>query len=149
MTYESNDPAARIRRLEDIEAIKQLAVAYKLALDSKDSEAYAALFAAQGTLWCAPEIVATGRSAIRALVEGMSGNLLTEQTGTDFHAIANHLIELEGDTATGSLTWLYFTVGVDGAPELSKLGHYVDEYVREGGRWCFQRREAPTDIPMI
>jgi hypothetical protein len=37
--------------------------------------------------------------------------------------------------------------GDDGGPVLSKLGHYDDELVREGGRWRFLRREAPMDIP--
>ena len=141
--------AARIARLQDLEEIKQLAVAYKLALDGKDTAAYVELFAEDGTLWCTPELQATGRPAIRALVDGMSGNLLTEQVGTDFHATANHLIEVDGDTAHGSLMWLYFTVGPDGGPRLAKVGHYVDSYIREHGRWRFQRREAPTDIPSI
>jgi len=145
----SGDLEARIARLADIEEIKQLAVQYKEVLDAKDTAGYAALFAEQGTLWCTPELVATGREAIKALVDGMSGNLLTEEAGTDFHAIANHLIEVDGDTATGSLMWLYFTVGPGGAPVLSKIGHYTDSYIRENGRWRFQRREAPTDIPFI
>jgi len=140
---------ARIARLADIDEIRQLAVAYKVALDGKDIAAYAELFAEEGTLWCGPDLAATGRSAIRELVDGMSGSLLTEAIGTDAHAIANHLIEVDGDTATGSLTWLYFTVGADGLPELGKLGQYRDRYVREHGRWRFERREAPSEIPLV
>jgi len=140
--------AARIGRLQDIEEIKQLAIAYKQALDGKDIAAYVELFAEDGTLWCAPDLQATGRPAIRALVDGMSGDLLTEEIGTDLHLTANHLIEVDGDTAWGSLTWCYLTVEPSGGPRLAKVGHYVDRYVREHGRWRFQRREAPTDIPV-
>jgi uncharacterized protein (TIGR02246 family) len=148
MTNEDRSLDDRIRRLDDREEIRQLAVSYKLALDGKDTAGYAALFARDGVLWCTPELVATGPAAIKQLVDDMSGNLLTETVGTDLHAIANHLIELDGDRATGSLTWLYYVIGDDGGPQLSKVGHYVDEYVREDGVWRFARREAPTDIPV-
>ncbi|GAB3596057.1 nuclear transport factor 2 family protein [Microbacterium tumbae] len=149
MSAEEGPLDERLARLEDLEEIKRLAIAYKEALDGKDTAAYAELFAEDGTLWCTPELQATGRPGIRALVDSMSGGLLTEVVGTDFHAIANHLIDLDGDTADGSLTWLYFTVAADGSPRLEKIGHYVDRYVRERGVWRFQRREAPTDIPAI
>lgn len=141
--------AERITRLEDLEEIKQLAVDYAQALDGKDTAAYVELFATEGTLWCTPELQATGRAAIKRLVDDMSGNLLTEEVGTDFHAIANHLIDVDGNTATGTLMWLYLTVGPDGGPHLTKIGHYTDTYIREDGRWRFRRREAPTDIPQL
>lgn len=147
MTPDTASLDARAARLEDLEEIRRLAVSYKLALDGKDTTAYAALFARDGVLWCTPELVARGRAAIKELVDAMGGGLLTETVGTDFHAIANHRIELDGDRARGSLTWLYFTIAEDGAPRLSKIGHYVDTYIREDGCWRFERREAPTDIP--
>lgn len=137
----------RVGRLADIEQIGQLTVAYKNALDAKDVTAYVDLFSETGTLWCTPELQARGRAAIRDLVEGMSGNLLTDRIGTDFHATANSLIEVEGDQGSGSSTWLYFTISSNGAPLLAKVGHYVDQYIRHGDRWLFQRRDAVTDIP--
>lgn len=148
MTQESDALDARVRRLEDLDEIRQLVIDYKVALDGKDNAAYAALFAADGTLWCTPELQATGRGAIKELVDGMSGGLLAVQVGTDFHAVANHRIVLDGDIAHGEATWLYFVIGDDGAPQLSKVGHYTDDYVREDGRWRFQRREAVTDVPV-
>lgn len=149
MTEAHDEFEARIARLADIEEIRQLGLAYKLALDGKDVSAYVELFAEAGTLYCTEELQATGRSAIRALVDGMSGDLLTETVGTDFHAAVNHLVEVDGDTGTGSSMWLYFVVAPDGSPRLEKVGHYVDEYVRERGRWRFQRRDAISDIPHV
>jgi ketosteroid isomerase-like protein len=143
------DAETRARRLEDIEQIRRLTAAYKQALDGKDVVAYAELFAKAGTLWCTPELQATGRAAIRALVDGMSGNLLTNEVGSDFHATANALIEVDGDRGTGTSTWLYFTVGADGDPRLTKIGHYDDHYIREDGCWRFHRRDAITDIPFV
>jgi uncharacterized protein (TIGR02246 family) len=149
MTTADSSPQARLARLEDIEEIRRLVVRYKLALDGKDTAAYAALFAEDGVLWCTPELVAQGPAAIKQLVDDMGGNLLTETVGTDSHVIADHRIQTDGDRARGTLTWMYFTIADDGGPRLTKIGHYNDEYVREGGQWKFARREAPTDIPVV
>ena len=67
-----------------------------------------------------------------------------------YSELVNPQVELDpddGDRARAHVTWLYVVKGEDGAPALAKLGHYDDELVREAGRWRFQRREAPTDIP--
>jgi ketosteroid isomerase-like protein len=140
---------ARLRRLEDREQIHQLFAEYKTVLDRKDFSAYAALFAESGEFIAGPQ-QAKGRAAIQALVDGMLGNLLGSAVGEDFHVLVNPQVELDpddADRARAQLTWLYVIKGEDGAPALSKLGHYDDELVREEGRWRFLRREAPTDIP--
>jgi ketosteroid isomerase-like protein len=142
----------RLGRLEDLAAIRQLFVDYKMALDKQDFAAYAALFAADGEFIATPQQglqQATGPAAIQALVEGMTGSLLGAAPGDDFHVVANPLIELDPDDpdrARAEVTWLYVVKGEDGAPALAKLGHYDDVLVREAGQWRFLRREAPTDI---
>jgi len=140
---------ARLRRLEDREQIHQLFIDYASVLDRKDFSAYAALFAENGEFIAGPQL-AKGRAAIQALVDGMLGNLLGSAVGEDFHVVVNPQVELDpddADRARAQVTWLYVVKGEDGAPALSKLGHYDDELVREAGRWRFLRREAPTDIP--
>jgi ketosteroid isomerase-like protein len=139
----------RLRRLEDLEQIRQLFIDYKTVLDRKDFSAYAALFAEDGEFVAGPQ-QAKGRAAIQALVEAMLGNLLGSQVGEDFHVVVNPQVEWDAadpDRARAQSTWLYVVKGDDGGPVLSKLGHYDDELVREGGRWRFLRREAPMDIP--
>jgi uncharacterized protein (TIGR02246 family) len=140
---------ARLRRLEDREQIHRLFIDYASVLDRKDFSAYASLFAEDGEFVAGPQ-QAKGRAAIQALVDGMLGNLLGSAVGEDFHVLVNPQVELDpddGDRARAHVTWLYVVKGEDGAPALAKLGHYDDELVREAGRWRFQRREAPTDIP--
>ncbi len=140
---------ARLRRLEDREQIHRLFIDYASVLDRKDFSAYASLFAEDGEFTAGPQ-QAKGRAAIQALVDGMLGNLLGSAVGEDFHVLVNPQVELDpddADRARAQLTWLYVVKGEDGAPALSKLGHYQDELVREEGRWRFLRREAPTDIP--
>ena len=140
---------ARLRRLEDREQIHQLFIDYASVLDRKDFSAYAALFAENGEFIAGP-LQAKGRAAIQALVDGMLGNLLGSAVGQDFHVVVNPRVELDpddADRARAQVTWLYVVKGEDGAPAVSKLGHYDDELVREAGRWRFLLREAPTDIP--
>jgi SnoaL-like domain len=141
---------SRLRRLEDLERIHQLFIDYKTVLDRKDFSEYAALFAEDGEFIAGPQR-AKGRAAIQALVEAMPGTgLLGSEVGEDFHLVINPQVELDpddADRASAESTWLYVVRGEDGGPLLSKLGHYDDELVREGGRWRFLRREAPMDIP--
>jgi len=148
----ADNAEARLRRLEDLAAIRQLFIDYKMALDRQDFAAYAALFAADGEFIATPQQglqQAKGPAAIQALVEGMTGSLLGAEPGDDFHVVVNPLIELDADDpdrASAEVTWLYVVKGEDGAPALAKLGHYDDVLVREDGQWRFLRREAPTDI---
>jgi ketosteroid isomerase-like protein len=145
---DGTDP--RLRRLEDLEQIRQLFIDYKTVLDRKDFTAYAALFTEDGEFIAGPQR-ARGRAAIQALVEAMPGtDLLGAEVGEDFHLVINPQVELDpddADRARAQSTWAYVVRGEDGGPLLSKLGHYDDELVREGGRWRFLRREAPMDIP--
>jgi ketosteroid isomerase-like protein len=144
--------ADRLRRLEDLEQIRQLFVEYSRALDKQDFVAYGALFAADGEFIATPQQglqQAKGPAAIQALVEAMPGSLLGSAPGDDFHVVINPLIELDADDpdrARAEVTWLYVVKGDDGLPSPAKLGHYDDQLVREDGRWRFLRREAPTDI---
>jgi hypothetical protein len=142
---------ARLRRLEDLEQIQRLFIEYKTVLDRKDFSGYAALFADDGEFIAGGTQQAKGRAAIQALVEAMPDiDLLGAEAGEDFHLVINPQVELDpddADRARAQSTWLYVVKGEDGGPVLSKLGHYDDELVREGGRWLFLRREAPMDIP--
>jgi uncharacterized protein (TIGR02246 family) len=138
----------RLQGLEDLEEIRWLFADYKRTLDGKDFAAYAELFASDGE-FVAGELRAKGRAQIQALVEGMLGNLLSAESGGDFHVVANPSLRVEGDRASAELVWLYVVRGEGDAPVLAKYGHYEDELVRERGRWRFLRREAPTDIPAV
>ena len=142
------DTAGRLRRLEDLEAIRRLFMEYKVVLDRQDFAAYADLFAEDGEFVAGPG-VAKGRAAIREMVEAMPASGLLRAPGDDYHVIVNPLINLDPadpDRATAELTWLYVVKGDDGSPKLAKLGHYNDTLTREAGRWRFLRREAPADI---
>lgn len=149
-TTAADDLSTRLRRLEDLEQIRQLFIDYKRVLDGKDFSAYASLFAEDGE-FVAIAGGAKGRAAIEAMVAAMPGtDLLGAKVGDDFHLVLNPRIQLDPndpDRARAQSTWAYVVKGDDGEPVLAKLGHYEDELVRESGTWRFLRREAPMDIP--
>jgi len=139
----------RVARLEDLEAIRRLLLDYRRYLDGKDFHAYAGLFAVDGEFIGGPggTIRATGPQGIFELVDGMRGTLLTETGGDDLHIAVNEVIELDGDRAHVTSTWVYLIRGEGDVPEVSKIGHYDDTLTREDGQWKFMARTAPMDIP--
>ena len=151
MADDSAALAARLQRLEDIDAIRRLFQDYRLNLDSKNFRGYADLFAQDGEFIAGPDgsFRAKGREAIFELVDGMRGSLLTDETGDDLHVAVNDRIDLDGDRATATSTWVYIVRGDGDVPDVSKVGRYNDELTREDGHWKFLRRVAPCDIPVV
>jgi hypothetical protein len=140
---ELDDLAARLRRLEDLEAIRQLFVDYGYCLDHGLFEDYGRLFADDGEILLGPIGRAKGPEAITALMSKTLGG----RQGGSFHVIANPVIKLDGDTATTDVTWLVVTRTETGAASASMLGRHKDTVVRQRGEWKFQRREGHVDIP--
>jgi SnoaL-like domain len=61
--------------------------------------------------------------------------------------VSNPVIDVDGDSATASVTWALLRRGEGDEPELALLGHYNDVLAREDGRWRFKSRRAHIDIP--
>jgi uncharacterized protein (TIGR02246 family) len=137
---------ARLRRLEDLEEIRELFLRYQRCLDAKDFAGYAGLFAEDG-VFVAGALEARGPAAIEELVRGMLGSLLTESSGDDAHLVVNPSVTVDGDRATAAVTWVYVVRSAEDEPRLAKLGHYDDVLARTAAGWRFLRREAPTDMP--
>ena len=123
--------AARLDRLESIEAIRQLAGKYSLSLDMRDLDAHVNLFA--------PDIrvgrKGTGRAALKAWVD----DTLREQfTGTSHH-VGQHIIEfIDPDHAVGVV---YSKNEHETGPEWVIMQMlYWDDYARIDGQWYFRRR---------
>jgi uncharacterized protein (TIGR02246 family) len=127
---------ARIDRLESLDAIRQLPAKYALALDMRDMNAMVSLF---------PDDVrvgkeASGRLALRAY---MDRTLRSPFTGTSHH-IGGHVIEFDDPDHAHGVVYSkneHETPVEDGADEWVIMQMmYVDDYVRQGGRWYFARR---------
>ena len=143
MATADEDVTARLRRLEDLEAIRQVFVDYGHHLDRGDLDAYVGLFAEDGELLLGPLGRARGRAEIRDLM----GRATAASAGHSWHLITNPIIELDGDRATAEVMWTVVRRGEDGSAVLGMLGRHRDVLVRRDGGWQFQRREGHIDVP--
>ena len=126
-----DDLTARIDRLESIDAIRQLAAKYALALDMRDGDAWVGLF---------PEDVpagagATGRAALRSWFD----ETMRRQFKGTAHHIGGHIIEFDDpDHAQGVVYSKNEHETADDWVIMQMM--YVDRYERIAGRWYFRRR---------
>jgi uncharacterized protein (TIGR02246 family) len=133
----------RLRRLEDLEEIRQLFVDYGHHLDAGDFEAYAALFADDGEVHLGPIGRAQGREAIVALMTRVRAGAARKS----FHLVTNPIVRLDGDRATSEVLWTVIRPGADGGLEVAMFGRHHDTLVRERGRWRIQSRRGRIDVP--
>ena len=124
----------RIRRLEDLEAIKQLKARYAALCDANyDADGLAALFTADA-VWDGGQLgKSEGREAIRQFFRGSSRRI-----SFAIHNILSPIIEVDGDTATGSWYLFQACTYTDGNQAVWGAATYHDRYVREGATWKFQ-----------
>ncbi len=149
MTPVTDDTAAgverRLRRLEDAEEIRRLIQDYRRHLDTGDLVSYGLLFAASGE-WIGGTGYGKSPAGITAmLTEGLPPRPPGPQSS--WHLLTDPVITVDGDRATGLLTWAWVGRGDGNVPVMRLLGTYEDSYVREDGRWRFRTRIAHTNIP--
>jgi hypothetical protein len=135
---------ARIRAIEDTDAIQRVLLNYGRYLDARQFKAYSELFAKNGE-WTGGFGTVKGPAAIQAFMEKNIG-AGPAKTAT-YHLLSNFLIEVNGTQATAWSRWAYVVPGTDGKPSVTQGGHYQDTLIQEAGHWKFQRRIAFTDIP--
>jgi ketosteroid isomerase-like protein len=136
----SSNIEQRLDRLESIEAIRRLTARYCSALDERDLDAFAALFADDGEL-VGTRVTARGPEQI---VQGIL-EIVDRWTGPTIHFIGNQSVELDGtdpDRATGLLYCRAEHEWNDRWPV--QLLRYKDQYVRRDGRWLIRVREAQS-----
>jgi uncharacterized protein (TIGR02246 family) len=138
-------PDPNVARLLDRQAIEQLLAGdYPHALDTRDFDAYAALFTEDGELTLQGN-TSKGRAAIKAFVSALPAEPRV------IHPITNLSYRIDGDTATGGAYWQ--DVGlVNGAPGVLIAGRYEDTLRRVNGEWRIAKRSiviefAPPGTP--
>jgi ketosteroid isomerase-like protein len=132
---------ARVQRLEDIEAVRQLMARYHILCDGwdergthKDPDAIAELFTDDG-IWAVTDRQPppTGRAEVAALAK--------DNQAIDWivHFVANPIVEVDGDTATGEFIGV---LRVRVAREMRKswvVGRYRIAAARTADGWRFKR----------
>ncbi len=140
-----NDLEARIQRLEDVQAIHDLKMAYaKLCDEGYDADGIVALFAAAEDVEWVSDVFGTheDRDGIHKWFDNVD-----EEIRWALHFMINPVIEVadDGRTATGRFYLLELATmsspdGGDPDPVIM-TGKYADDFVKEDGQWRFKRIE--------
>lgn len=139
---------AKVQRLEDEQAIRNLLVEYGHDLDTQDFVAYSKLFARTGT-WKGGIGSAQGPAGILAMLQKALGKAPPYDPNKvrSFHLLTNFSIHVDGDRASARSKWTFFGRTEDNKLQPRLAGHYDDTFVREDGLWKFLSRVALHDIP--
>jgi ketosteroid isomerase-like protein len=121
----------------DVEQIRRLTHDYAWAIDNSLLEDLVALFTEDAVFdmrgFGAPAESA-GREAVRDAFSAMIDSL-----GGCVHLTMNHLIDVDGDTASGRVYCHAFVVNPDGS-RAENLALYEDAYSRTDSGWKFSSR---------
>lgn len=131
---------------DDRAEIQNLSNRYMIAVDAGDIETVMSTWAEEGVLtWIYG--VEHGKDAIRAVMSKFGGgapvNLPEGATSRPrtHHSIINHVIDIDGDTATTIAYWFAMTNKTPQTDvQLLYFGHYEDELVKREGKWVFTSR---------
>jgi ketosteroid isomerase-like protein len=123
---------ATVRALADVEAIRDLGRRYAHCVWQRDAAGAVALFVDDGEMDMGDRPAIHGRKALLESYESMF------QSSEFRPMLHNHVVELDGDRATGTC-YLDLRAVVDGRAMVG-LGYYRDRYVRARDGWKFQSR---------
>lgn len=131
MNENSAQLLARIDRLESIDAIRQLVSKYALALDMRDSDAWANLF---------PEDVRVGKDQVgRKAMRDWFDETMSQQFDGTAHHVGNHVIEFNDPDHAQGIVYSKNEHEAGGEWIIMQM-MYFDAYERIDGRWYFRRR---------
>jgi len=141
--------SARLRALEDRQAIEELFTAYGATLDRRDFAAFGRLFAPDAEYGGGgPGGVTRGRAAIASLLEKQITSNPAHLPEPAFHLFFNPSIEVNGDRATAHSKGAYLIPDLkNGGAQIIFFVSYDDMLVRQSGQWIFARREIHSAIP--
>lgn len=126
----------RLRRLEDVEAIKRLKAQYCLYCDDgHNADGVASLFVENG-VWDGGEL--RGRHEGREAIREFFATVPSRAYSFSMHNVLNPIITVDGDQAHG--TWYLFMAATrrEGNQAILNAGRYEDDYVRIEGEWKYQ-----------
>ncbi|MEQ8861197.1 MAG: nuclear transport factor 2 family protein [Pseudomonadales bacterium] len=161
-----NSVEQRLRRIEDVEAIRRLKAEYCAACDAdNDADAVVALFVGdspedspanspQVPIW---EATGSGAKRGRAEIHRYFADLRASgRMRNSAHNVTNAIVDVDGDRAIGRwrVIMLYTANLPDGDVVFMRLiGWYRDTFRRVDGRWLFEslycevEEHAPYAVP--
>lgn len=127
---------------DDIVELKQLAFRCADAIDACDADRFVAVFAPEARMHIYhPDAVESfadysGHEQLQAIPARMRNAFA--QT---MHIITNHLIEMDGDRASGTILCTARHLTLDRENTMNVMTRYVDRYERIGSDWKIVDRE--------
>jgi len=131
---------ARLKELEDRQAIHELLINYGRTLDARDFAGFERLFARDAE-YGGGRGMTKGPAAIRASLEAALKVNAAPVPGRDWHFLFNETVDLHGDEATAISMGAFFVRGAGNKLESNSIAVYTDRLVREDGAWKFKRRQ--------
>ena len=128
---------ARLRELEDRQAIHELLMNYGRTIDTRDFEGFARLFTDDAE-YGGGKLQFKGPAAIRERLE--TSLKARPMPGRDWHFLLNETVTLNGDEATAVSLGAFFVRGESNKLESNSIAIYTDHLVRQDGVWKFKRR---------
>lgn len=141
-----SDLEARVQRLEDVQAIQNLKMAYaKLCDEGYDADGIVALFATGEYVEWVSDVFGTheGRDGIHAWFENVD-----EEIRWALHFMINPVIEVADDGRTAKGRFYLLELATMSSPDggdpdpVIMTGKYSDDFVKEDGQWRFKRIEV-------
>ncbi len=126
----------RIKRLEDIEEIRDLKIRYVLAIEHRQADVLNDCFAEEATADFGSRVFDDRESVVRWFKEGWPKHFLQIHHGHD------HRIRITGDTTAEGTQSLLVMVGLtDGSTKKAYWAASTtdDQYVKENGEWRIRR----------
>lgn len=125
---------------DDIVVLNQLAYRYAKAVDACDVALFQSVFTPDGRLRSyhpgadQPFADLTGHAQLAVVPDTMRG-----MYGATTHMMTNHLVEIDGDTATGEV--LCTARHLEGATSINVIIRYQDHYARHQCEWRIVDRQ--------
>jgi ketosteroid isomerase-like protein len=123
-----------VRELADLEAIRDLARRYAHCVWQKDVPGAIDLFAEDAVMDMGDRPPIEGRAALLEVYQA------TFDASTFKPFVHNHVIEIDGDEARGTVYLDLRSINEEDKP-MTGHGFYHDRYRRVGDQWKFARRE--------
>ncbi len=143
---------------EDVVELNQLAYRYAAAVDACDEALFLSVFTPDARLRSyhpeaeEPFADLVGHAQLASIPNTMRGMYRATT-----HMMTNHLVDVQGDSATGQVLCTARHLDPDGASTINVVIRYVDRYTRRQGAWqitdrqirfLWSERHAVTDSGM-
>ena len=129
--------------LQDRAAIQNLIVKYALALDTRNADLYASVFAEDAEFTFGGNTY-KGRDQIRGIVTGLKEREANQPADAPkmYHALSNTYIELVNDHEAHHISYWQTIRGPSSGPfTVGAMGRYEDVLVKRNGEWLIQNRK--------